>query len=335
MNMKNLAVLLMVILGVNSIFAQNSKNNGYISDNFSLEGALQIFKQSNSLEEFEKALNDENNNVNNLDLNNDGFIDYLTVNDYQDKNIHVIAIGTFLSDRDRQDIATIEVERKSNDVAIIQIVGDEDLFGENVFVEPYDIDERLERSKGGPNAPEIVSSRIVVNVWGWSIVRFIFSPRYVLWVSPYRWSYYPRWWKPWRPYQYTVFVDRCAYHRHYYHYAPVNRIVYAHNVYEPHRYRSNYYSRNEYNHYERRSSHDRIDYQTNQRQEGWERQNERSNPRNNGRDSNYKSTNQDRQPQNRYEGRKDSNSRNRGEVSHQNQYRDGDRGNNSQRGRRH
>src|SRR5690606_33363692 len=45
-------------------------------DNFSLEGALELFKKSSSPEEFEKMLNTPDTKVNNLDLNGDGYIDY-------------------------------------------------------------------------------------------------------------------------------------------------------------------------------------------------------------------------------------------------------------------
>ena len=41
-------------------------------DDFSLEGALELFKKSASPEEFERILNAENSKVNNLDLNGDG-----------------------------------------------------------------------------------------------------------------------------------------------------------------------------------------------------------------------------------------------------------------------
>ncbi|MEQ3662449.1 MAG: hypothetical protein ABNG96_07155, partial [Flavobacterium sp.] len=67
--MKNIIQILFVILGVTSSFAQEV--NEYSGENFSLEGALEMFKKSNSLEEFEKLLNTEENNVNNLDLNKD------------------------------------------------------------------------------------------------------------------------------------------------------------------------------------------------------------------------------------------------------------------------
>jgi len=51
-------------------------STGLPGDNFSLAGALELFKNATSLESFEKMINEESNKVNNLDLNGDGEIDY-------------------------------------------------------------------------------------------------------------------------------------------------------------------------------------------------------------------------------------------------------------------
>ncbi|MBK9397271.1 MAG: hypothetical protein IPN55_08575 [Saprospiraceae bacterium] len=56
-------------------------STGLPGDNFSLQGAMDLFSKATSPEDFEKAINDEKNNVNNLDLNGDGEIDYIKVID--------------------------------------------------------------------------------------------------------------------------------------------------------------------------------------------------------------------------------------------------------------
>ena len=91
-----------------------SKNaSGLAGDNFSLEGALELFRQSSSPEAFEKALNDERNNVNNLDLDNNGYIDYLRVIDRMQGAVHAVVIQALLGRNDVQDIAVIEIEKKN------------------------------------------------------------------------------------------------------------------------------------------------------------------------------------------------------------------------------
>jgi hypothetical protein len=75
-----------LITGYGQDFQKDS--TGLPGDNFSLQGALDLFSKANTLEDFEKSLNIENNNVNNLDLNLDGKIDYIRVIDRMDKKAH-------------------------------------------------------------------------------------------------------------------------------------------------------------------------------------------------------------------------------------------------------
>ena len=205
-----------------------------MGDNFSLEGALAVFKEAKSLEDFEKAINEENNNVNNLDLNNDGEIDYITITDIKENDTHVIVLSTYLNETEKQDIATIGIEKTGNEEAQLQIEGDSDLYADNTIVEPFDVDEKTDK-KNGPNAFDITPTRVVVNVWLWPSVRFLYAPSYVVWVSPYRWGNYPRWWKPWKPFRHTVFYGRCAPHKVYYHKTTVRRVTVARKIYAPKR----------------------------------------------------------------------------------------------------
>lgn len=206
---------------------------GFDGDHFSLEGALDLFKQSSSLEDFEKKLNEEKNNINNLDLNEDGEIDYLRVEDKMDGDVHAIVIQAPVSEKENQDIAIIEIEKTGKETAILQIVGDEEVYGEQKIVEPFE--EQVEQSgKGGPSA-DYEFRRVVVNVYFWTPVRFIYAPRYRPYVSPYRWRTYPRWWRPWRPVSFRVYHGFHARHYRHYHVVRTHRVVRAHRVYTPHR----------------------------------------------------------------------------------------------------
>lgn len=206
---------------------------GYDGDHFSLEGALDLFKNSSSLEDFEKKLNEEKNNINNLDLNEDGDIDYLRVEDKMDGDVHAIIIQAPISDSENQDIAVIEIEKTGKETAMLQIVGDEEIYGELKIVEPFE--EQVEQSgKGGPSA-DYEFRRILVNVYFWSPVRFIYAPRYRPYVSPYRWRTYPRWWKPWRPQPFNVYRGYHVRHYRNYHVVRTHRVVRAHRVYTPYR----------------------------------------------------------------------------------------------------
>jgi len=219
-------------------------STGLPGDNFSLQGALSMFQKASSPEDFEKMLNSESNHVNNLDLNGDGDIDYIRVIDNTEKGAHAFVLQAIVSETESQDIAVIEIEKTGDTTAVLQIVGDEDIYGEQVIVEPGegDVDEAFIDNNWnntiahGPSVANYSNTpRVVFNVWLWPSVRFVYAPVYRPWTSPWRWHHYPGWWRPWRPMAWHVWHP---YHRPYYaHYSIVHthRVVYAHNVYRPHR----------------------------------------------------------------------------------------------------
>jgi hypothetical protein len=213
--------------------AEPTDSTGLPGDHFSLEGAIELFKNAASLEEFEKLLNIEESSVNNLDLNEDGKIDYVRVIDNLDNEAHAIILQVPVSETESQDIAVIEIEKTGKEEAILQIIGDEDIFGEQTIVEPFE-EEARDNGKNGPSV-DITFTRVVVNVWFWRPVRYIYAPGYAVWVSPYRWRHYPVWWQPWRPQPWRTFHVRVRpYHRHS-HVVTTHRVVRAHKVYTPRR----------------------------------------------------------------------------------------------------
>ncbi len=221
---------------VTSIHAQTSETieeTGFAGDHFSLEGALGLFKAAKSVEDFEKALNKESNKVNNLDLNEDGDIDYIRVVDHMDGDVHAIVLQVPINETESQDIAVIEIEKTGPENAILQIVGDEEVYGESTIVEPFDIEGD---DSGGRGPGDLVTfKRVVVNVWLWPSVRFVYGPRYRVWVSPFAWRVYPRWWRPWRPRSFSTFYVGVRPYRTSFRVVNTHRVVRAHNVYVPRR----------------------------------------------------------------------------------------------------
>ena len=201
---------------------------GYEGDYFSLEGALDLFKQSHTLRDFERKLNTEENWVNNLDLDYDGRIDYIRVEHRRQGNFHAIVLQALVDRYDVQDVAVIEIEIIDRGEAVLQIVGDEGLYGEEVIVEPA---EGYSDSRGGRH----LDYGDYVNVYYWEPVQYILGRQYVVYTSPYRWQYYPAWWRPWVQCSWSVFRPRIViYHRHY-HVVHVHRVVRVHNFYRPYR----------------------------------------------------------------------------------------------------
>lgn len=232
---KLIAAACFMVGSILSVSAQSGVDStGLPGDHFSLQAALHVFQESSSPEAFEAAINDENNHVNNLDLNDDGEIDYIRVEDKSKDDLHVLILQAVVGEKNFQDIATIEIEKTGKEEAILQIIGDEDIYGEEVIIEAIESNDDMEKGKGPSiNADDQVI--VIVNVWSWPMVKFMYAPAYRPWISPYRWRFYPVGWRPWRPIRWSVFHPfHVRYHSRYI-LAPKHRTIRARAVYRPHR----------------------------------------------------------------------------------------------------
>lgn len=238
--MKNIIFVALTLFLSTSSFAQNdivADSTGLPGDHFSLEGALELFKQSASPEAFEKAINTSDNHVNNLDLNGDGDTDYVKVISTQEGDVQLFILQVPVSESENQDIAVIEVEKTGNENAVIQIVGDEDIYGDQIIIEPSDSDEYnyenddiYDKSSERTNQ----SNPIVVNVWAWPLIRHVYAPGYRPWLSPWRWRIYPSWWSPWKPYRWSVWHPYKVRHYHpRFRHVHTHRVVRAPHIYRP------------------------------------------------------------------------------------------------------
>ncbi len=161
--------LLLACFTVSGLAAQNYKARATsydISDNLDLEGVAFLFGESKNLEEFENKLNDPEMQISNLDLNNDGYVDYLRVVEQYENNLHLVTVQAVLAKDVFQDVANIDVSKATSSSYNVQVIGDPYLYGPNYIIEP---------------------SYVVAPV----IFAWFLRPRYVVWHSPYYWGYYP------------------------------------------------------------------------------------------------------------------------------------------------
>ena len=209
--------LVLLFLGIPG-FSQNNESPvalGLPGDNFNLYAVLDVFQKSKTLEEFERRINDKEEKINNLDLNNDQRVDYVEVVSHKEGDFYSIVLRTAVNEKEYQDIAVIEVVKNSSGKTIIQIIGDKALYGKNYVVEPSGKTIQETPNPGYRGNDEIVIHHYdeVYYVDDWPIVIHIFSPSFVIYVSPWHWAYYPSYWSPWPPvYYYTYW----GYHHHYY-----------------------------------------------------------------------------------------------------------------------
>lgn len=178
MKTKTIFLMLMGFLSLGILHAQNrttvTATSSDISDNLDLKAVASIFGDSRDLEDFERRLNDPKIQISNLDLNNDGYVDYLRVIETTEKNLHLIVIQSVLEKDVFQDVATINVERDGERVSV-QVVGDPYMYGPNYIYEPV-----------------YVVRPVIFGVF--------WDPYYRPYYSPWYWGYYPTYYSYWSPY---------------------------------------------------------------------------------------------------------------------------------------
>ena len=183
--------------------AQENKDEslGLPGDNLNLYAVMKLFQESKTLEQFEKDMNDENSRINNLDLNGDGQIDYITVTDNVEGKTHAIVLQDAINEKEKQDVAVFYVKTDANNHVQIQLIGDEALYGKGYIIEPNSGARTSQTPNPGylGNAEVVQEAPVVVESGNWPIVRFIFLPTYIGWHSPWYWGYYPNYWRPWHP----------------------------------------------------------------------------------------------------------------------------------------
>ncbi|MFC2133085.1 hypothetical protein ACFLR4_02850 [Bacteroidota bacterium] len=154
-------------------------------ESLDLQAIAELFKDSETLEDFEKSLNNPDVGVNNLDLNDDKDVDYISVVDTVKGDTHFIILRVLLGIDDYQDIAFIEVVKTGDEEYEMEIRGDEEIYGADYRYAPA-----------------------VVNLHTWPLLRFIYGPAYHPYRSIYKWGHYPVWWKPYRPVKVNVYHTR-------------------------------------------------------------------------------------------------------------------------------
>ncbi|MHA4738824.1 hypothetical protein [Dyadobacter sp. MSC1_007] len=219
--MKNLIVTVLIgflLWPTSNSFAQSEEEKLDLpGDNLNLYAVLKLFQESETLEGFERKLNEEDSEVNNLDLDGDNNIDYIRVEDHVDGNLHTITLKVAVSDREDQDVAAFYVEKKEDGQVLIQLIGDEDLYGKDYIIEPNSLSGETPNPgySGGRESQAPAVNQEVTYVSAWPVVRYIYVPQYVIWHSPWRWHYYPSYWRPWRP-RFWHYYYGYHYHWHYY-----------------------------------------------------------------------------------------------------------------------
>jgi hypothetical protein len=216
--MKRLIItsILAAIVAVGTVIMAQDYPDEYLGlpgDNFNLYAVMNLFQESETLEGFERSLNDENSRINNLDLNNDNFTDYIKVIDYVDGDVHTIVLQSVLDRNESQDVAVFTVQKFRDGSVQIQLTGDEALYGKNYIIEPLSAETP---NPGYTGRPSTAVRTTYVEVSAWPVVRCIFLPDYDLWHSSWYWGYWHYYYGyhyNWYPHYYSHF-HRWDHHRY-------------------------------------------------------------------------------------------------------------------------
>ncbi len=208
------------LAGGSALMAQASQAEylGLPGDNLNLYAVMETFRESETLEAFERAINDPEYMVNNLDLNGDGYVDYIMVNDYVEGNIHYIVLRVALNASEYQDVAVFVVEKLRDGSVTVQLIGDETLYGANYIIEPHYAETTNPGYRGNVTRPanNVVHTSNVVHttyyeVASWPVIVYISRPVYRPWRSVWYYGYYPSYWSPWRAHYWHYYY---GYHYH-------------------------------------------------------------------------------------------------------------------------
>lgn len=153
----------------------------YASDGLDLEAVLELSKNVSDPKALEEELNSPDG-INNLDLNEDGYIDYIYVTEYGDEEYKGLSLSVKPTEQEEQEIATLEFVQNDNEVEM-EAKGNEQIYGHNHYYH----------------------SRVTLG--DIILFNYLFSPhRY--WVSPFYYGYhnYPRY----RTVSYTSYRTRTA-----------------------------------------------------------------------------------------------------------------------------
>lgn len=111
-----------------------SDNDYWARENLDLQAVGTLFEKSDNIEDFERNLN-SNDGINNLDLNGDGYADYLSVAEYDDRYDDERGFSLFSKfDGDSvQEIARIVFDRDNPNQrgSRIMLSGNEQIYGNN------------------------------------------------------------------------------------------------------------------------------------------------------------------------------------------------------------
>ena len=143
------------------------------AEGLDLQAIGSLLRKAGNAEQFERLLNDPDEGVNNLDLDEDGNVDYIKVTEYGDDQAKGFSLSVAVGKGDEQEIATVEVDKSSGSHANVDVHGNRHIYGDNHYY----------HSRFG--------------VTDFLLLSYLFRP-HPYYASPYYYGYYPSYYRSYR-----------------------------------------------------------------------------------------------------------------------------------------
>ncbi len=171
----------------------SGENTYWAKDNLDLQRVGNLLEQADDAEEFEYLLNSDDG-INNLDLNGDGYADYISVSEFDDRydDQRGFSLFSMFGPDEIQEIARIIFDRNGYDNydyydhpgARVMVVGNEQIYGDDYYYETNWLDRSI------------------------AIANWLFSDRDGHYESPYYYNNYPDYYEPYPVVETPVYVTR-------------------------------------------------------------------------------------------------------------------------------
>lgn len=163
-------------------------NDYWAKDNFDLQRVGDLVVRSRNPEEFERYLN-RPRGINNLDLNGDGYVDYISVREFNDLNdpyARGLSMYTQYGPDLIQELGTVVFYRDEPQYpgARILLRGDPRIYGDNYYYETNWLDRSLQ------------------------LVSFLFNGNRDVYSTPYYYDNYPTWYETYEVVETPVYQTR-------------------------------------------------------------------------------------------------------------------------------
>ena len=103
------------------------------SEGLDLRAVGELIKTADDAPALERQINDASQGLNNLDLDSDGEVDYVSVEEFGGGDSRGFMLVAKLNDGREQEVATIDIEKKSDTQADLEIRGNERIYGSNHY----------------------------------------------------------------------------------------------------------------------------------------------------------------------------------------------------------